>query len=118
MVEKGANSQFTNVQKFYETVMAKMPKDSKEEIKKFEEFKFQVACIEPPENVEDFECIICIQLLRDVFTQCNKCEKLFDNECLNNWLERNKSCPFCRETPFIKRENRIAKTQLDSFKLM
>lgn len=56
MVEKGANGQFTNAQKFYEKVMAKMPKDSKEEIKKFEEFEFKVACIEPPENIEDFEC--------------------------------------------------------------
>ncbi len=56
IVEKGANSQFTNVQKVYEAVMAKMPKDIKEEVKKFEEFEFRVTCIEPPENIDDFEC--------------------------------------------------------------
>ena len=42
---------------------------------------------------EDFECVIC----RDIASQpqcCGKCSKLFCTECIDEWLKKNKKCPF------------------------
>ena len=42
-----------------------------------------------------FNCFICIDLAKDpVATPC--CGQVVCQNCINSWLESNKTCPFCR----------------------
>ena len=43
----------------------------------------------------DEECSICMNTIKDKFQ--TKCEHNFCKSCLGQWLEKNNSCPMCRE---------------------
>ncbi|CAD8124760.1 unnamed protein product [Paramecium sonneborni] len=50
----------------------------------------------------DTECSICqetIQITQESLENCVKtdCEHIFHNECLNQWLNYQQTCPICRE---------------------
>ena len=48
---------------------------------------------------EDYQCTICTNILTDsVLTDC--CGQDFCDGCLNTWLQRQKTCPHCREANF------------------
>lgn len=45
-----------------------------------------------------FECVICSQSLNteDIFVAIKSCGHMFHSICLNRWLMKSKTCPFCR----------------------
>ena len=46
---------------------------------------------------EDPDCCICYEPLKDKHViRCNQCYKMFDIECVTNWLKTGKYCPCCR----------------------
>ena len=50
-------------------------------------------------NIEDYICCIC-QLIpySETAVEEENCGHLFCITCLNNWLQKKKECPFCKET--------------------
>lgn len=44
-------------------------------------------------SAEDFECVICREIASEPQC-CNKCSKLFCSPCIEEWLKKNKKCPF------------------------
>ncbi|CAF1423460.1 unnamed protein product [Adineta steineri] len=47
-------------------------------------------------NVEDFECIICTDLLWKPIA-CNNCDSLYCSECIKIWLVQSpENCPHCQ----------------------
>lgn len=50
-----------------------------------------------PQELDEFTCSICQHVLsHPVVTQC--CRQLFCGQCIKEWLSKNKSCPFDRNT--------------------
>lgn len=46
---------------------------------------------------EDFICSICQnQIENSIFRKINSCSHCFHVSCIDNWLVRNNSCPYCR----------------------
>ena len=48
-------------------------------------------------NTEE-NCIICFEILGKIdLWQCNKrCNNIIHKSCMHQWLQHNKSCPYCR----------------------
>jgi E3 ubiquitin-protein ligase NRDP1 len=47
-------------------------------------------------DVEELICSICHDILRNpVFTNC--CLQTFCEQCINDWLETNNTCPYDRQ---------------------
>ena len=62
-------------------------------------------------NIEDYTCCIC-QLIPDPQTAIEEenCGHIFCDTCLNNWLKKSESCPFCKmkiSKRIIKDKNKI-----------
>ena len=56
----------------------------------------------PPDK---YFCCICSNVLRDArLTEC--CGQHFCNSCLSRWLDREKTCPHCREDDFKSMVNK------------
>ena len=66
------------------------------------------------EGPEDHRCTICTEIL-PVLTGC--CGQLFCNGCLKNWLQRQRTCPHCRETNLHFMVNKRMKRAIDSLKI-
>ena len=49
-------------------------------------------------NIEDYICCICESIPNpETALEEENCGHLFCQNCLNNWLEKSKNCPFCKE---------------------
>ena len=48
-----------------------------------------------PKLMEEFQCIICMEMLRKPCLSMN-CTHRFCEECILEWIGRNSSCPECR----------------------
>ncbi len=65
---------------------------------------------------EDNICSICTNILTEpVLIEC--CGKLFCQECLSKWLQKQKSCPHCRDTELKYIKDRRMKRIIDSSKI-
>lgn len=54
------------------------------------------------DQINDFECIICIQLAFDPVI-CNNCEVVMCNNCIQSWLLKNNCCPSkCQDAKPVK----------------
>ena len=66
--------------------------------------------------LEDHQCTICTNILTDpVLTDC--CGQDFCDGCLNTWLQRQKTCPHCREANFKFIVDKRMKRAIDSLKI-
>lgn len=52
-------------------------------------------------DMEELECVICMQLLELESIQCKSCPNghIFHEECIDLWIARSSTCPACR-APF------------------
>ncbi len=65
---------------------------------------------------EDHQCTICTNILTDpVLTEC--CGQLFCEGCLKKWLQKQKTCPHCREINFVSIKDKWMKRAIDSLKV-
>ncbi len=65
---------------------------------------------------EDHQCTICTSILTDpVLTEC--CGQLFCDGCLKKWLQKQKTCPHCREIKFVFIKDKRMKRVIDSLKI-
>ncbi len=61
-------------------------------------------------------CTICTNILTDpVLTEC--CGQLFCDGCLKKWLQKQKTCPHCREINFVSIKDKRMKRAIDSLKV-
>ncbi|CAD8080713.1 unnamed protein product [Paramecium sonneborni] len=49
---------------------------------------------------KDQECIICLDLLEKYQCRFTSCKHIFHDQCLNEWLQIQQTCPLCRENLF------------------
>ncbi len=65
---------------------------------------------------EDHQCTICTSILTDpIQNEC--CGQLFCDGCLKEWLQKQKTCPHCRETKFAFIKDKRMKRVIDSLKI-
>ncbi len=65
---------------------------------------------------EDHQCTICTSILTDpVLTEC--CGQLFCDGCIKKWLQKQKTCPHCREANFNNMKDLRMKRAIDSLKI-
>lgn len=57
-------------------------------------------------NTLEDDCSICFESLKEYpVLQCEKsCKNHFHEDCITTWLNKNTTCPFCREPWQIKRK--------------
>ena len=46
--------------------------------------------------IEEKECCICLQKLKDNITKLN-CSHCYHSKCINEWTKNSNSCPICRK---------------------
>jgi SUMO ligase MMS21 Smc5/6 complex component len=44
----------------------------------------------------DKDCPICLEKMDDAFSLTSACNHTFHETCLNKWLEKSPTCPYCR----------------------
>jgi hypothetical protein len=76
---------------------------TKEEFKKFTEIEFTIKNIEndfaPVESKAGEDCSICFDKLSlEAIIACPDCHNNIHKRCMEVWLEKNKTCLFCRST--------------------
>jgi hypothetical protein len=54
---------------------------------------------------KDFECFICKCVVNNP-KECDKCEKLGCNKCMNDWAKIKKTCAICRQSYKMKPPNK------------
>ncbi len=65
---------------------------------------------------EDHQCTICTNILTDpVLTGC--CGQLFCDGCLKKWLQKQKTCPHCREANFNNMKDKRMKRAIDTLNI-
>ncbi len=65
---------------------------------------------------EDHQCTICTNILTNpVQNEC--CGQLFCDGCLKKWLQKQKTCPHCREANFNNMKDKRMKRAIDSLKI-
>ncbi len=65
---------------------------------------------------EDNLCSICTNILSEpVIVEC--CGQLFCEECLKKWIQRQKTCPHCRNTELKYIKNRRMKRIIDGLRI-
>ncbi len=65
---------------------------------------------------EDHQCTICTSILTDpIQNEC--CGQLFCDGCLKEWLQKQKTCPHCREANFNFIKDKRTKRAIDSLKI-
>ncbi len=47
-------------------------------------------------EIEEYTCSICHDILRNPFVT-NCCLQTFCEQCINDWLEKNNTCPYDRK---------------------
>ncbi len=65
---------------------------------------------------QDYICSICTSILREP-VQIECCGQLFCEECLKKWLERQKSCPHCRDYQLKYIKDRRMKQNINASKI-
>ena len=50
------------------------------------------------------ECIICLDKLSEKPIKTTSCMHIFHEECIDNWIKNNTSCPICRNTLYRNQE--------------
>ncbi len=67
------------------------------------------------QNPEDFQQIICPICLEDYGedTKRLQCKHLFCTKCINQWFEKSKSCPVCRNTQRCINSKQLTKHKLN-----
>lgn len=82
---------------------------SKSQIKKLKEIKYNPEDTTIPE--EDATCAICLSSYelkeRIRYLPCNH---HFHSECVDKWLLKNKSCPFCKREIDEKKKEKLVET--------
>ena len=82
-------------------------------IKKYNNLKLKLLLqtnnIEPRNKCED--CVVCFNTMKDNFYTCNICSNAIHNDCLEIWLQKNKTCVFCRNT--IEKNLKVKDTYLN-----
>ncbi|CAK61783.1 unnamed protein product (macronuclear) [Paramecium tetraurelia] len=62
-------------------------------------------------------CLICQELVVDP-KECSQCQNLFCSECITQWLEKRKSCPYnCSKEIELKNPHRIVKNQISQIEV-
>ncbi len=65
---------------------------------------------------EDHQCTICTNILTDpVLTEC--CGQLFCDGCIKKWLQKQKTCPHCRDVNFASIKDKRMKRVINSLKV-
>lgn len=49
---------------------------------------------------EKDECIICFDELIDTEIKKLKCNHIYHNKCINDWLNKKNTCPICMEKQY------------------
>ncbi len=66
--------------------------------------------------LEDHQCTICTSILTDpVLTEC--CGQDFCDGCLKRWIQKQKTCPHCREANFHFMKDKRMKRAIDGLKI-
>ena len=63
--------------------------------------------VDPDRISSVLKCQICMNVLENPLV-IKKCEHMFCDYCINDWLDRKRKCPICREEICIIRENDLA----------
>ena len=50
------------------------------------------------------ECIICLDKLSEKPIKTTSCMHIFHEECIDNWIKNNTSCPICRNPLYRNQE--------------
>ena len=58
----------------------------------------------------NIECIICLDKLSEKPIKTTSCMHIFHEECIDNWIKNNTSCPICRNTIHINQEVLVVRT--------
>ena len=48
------------------------------------------------QDINDYNCGICFMVVSEA-QLCRKCESPFCKLCINSWLTKDNSCPYCRQ---------------------
>jgi len=54
------------------------------------------------EKLQDITCSICLNIINQPISQCQNCEELFCENCIDKYIQTNDNCPHCRNKPFQK----------------
>ncbi|CAD8162318.1 unnamed protein product [Paramecium pentaurelia] len=58
---------------------------------------------------KDEECIVCLDLLENQQCRQTSCKHIFHEQCLNEWLQKQQTCPLCRDNLFEEEGAQIMK---------
>ena len=50
------------------------------------------------QELDDHECSICLDVVKDKIITLNKCKHNYHQTCIQSWFEKSNTCPLCRET--------------------
>jgi hypothetical protein len=69
----------------------------------FEIFIYILNCFKMPIVMAQLEltCSICLETIENNYNILYKCFHKFHKECIDRWLNKNKTCPYCREEDII-----------------
>ena len=80
------------------------------------EQKDEAKQIDEAEQVERTECVICFDHIKNHQrdTSCETCKNTFHKSCIDRWLQKNSTCPLCRQKMVINNNNHVLTGNTDS----